>query len=83
MTETLAKIRTANPALPIRQITFWDDGTISASSRNREDLWVCRGSVDELCAALAETKVKTPEEKKAEEIAALEAKLAALKNEGK
>ena len=80
--ETLDKIRAANPKLKLRSINFWDDGQIGASVTVSNE-WCCENTVDELCAKLAAIKVKTPEEIKAEEIATLKAKLAALETAGK
>ncbi len=78
MTETLDKIRAANPKLVLRSISFWNDDTVSASIEGMSDKWTCKKTVDELCAALAEIKVLTPEEIKAEKIAKLKTELAAL-----
>ena len=81
-TETLNKIRAANPAIEIRSVSFYNDNTIAATVVG-SNIFLCEDSVEKLCAELADVKVKTPEEKKAEEIAALKSKLAALESEGK
>ena len=82
MIETLNKIRAANPAIEIRSISFYNDNTIAITVVG-ENIFLCEDSVEELCAKLAEVKIKTPEEKKDEEIARLKSKIAALETEGK
>lgn len=65
------QVKLANPALEFSFITIWDDGEIATQPTNSSNR-ISAQSFDEFCAKLAETKIESPSEKLARELADIE-----------